>query len=161
MKSYYLWNPDSNTWSQQAWPLFAILAKPGVTDERLLADATSNQVLTVAQARSSSGRKLVLTAPEHSLLKHSVPKTSPGKVVPQASGKVSANDSLSLEYKVLNLQDVCAEGRFDADALTYALNTYSRQGWHVHSCQMTSISSSSGEWGDALVLILQRKVRSQ
>ena len=145
MKSYYLWKPDSNSWSKQALSLHSILAQPGITDECLLADAATNQMLTVAQARACAGRKPKLTAPEHSLLKHCVQKPPANK------------DTPLLEYKVLSLKEPCFGGQFDADALTYALNAHSRQGWHVHSCQMTSISSANGEWSEALLVILQRR----
>ena len=146
MKSYYLWSPGGNAWSKQALPLLAILQQPGVTDESLLADAASNQLLTVAQARSCTDRKLKLTTPENSVLKHCLQKIQP-------------KATISMEYKVLSLKDTCLGGNFDADALTYTLNAHSRQGWHVHSCQMTTTSSSHGEWSEALLVILQRRSR--
>lgn len=166
MKSYYLWNPGRNSWSKQALSLHSILAQPGITDECLLADAATNQMLTVAQARACAGRKPKLTAPEHSLLKHCVQKPPANKEKPKAqvatpvappADAAQPKDPLPLEYKVLSLKEPCFGGRFDADALTYALNAHSRQGWHVHSCQMTSISSANGEWSEALLVILQRR----
>ena len=155
MKRYYLWNPTHKTWSKQAMTLQAILALTGVTDDWLLTEMETNKLLTVAQARGSGERKPKLLPPEQSLLKTRLPVSSVCKATQETPPKSPAR----MEYKVLSLKDAFFGGRFDADALTYALNAHSRQGWHVQSCQMTSTSSENGEWHECLLVILQRRLR--
>ena len=159
MTSYYILDSKNNTWSRHHYPLHVILARPGITDSHLLADACSGKTLTVAQARAS--KKPRLTSPEQSLLKGCVkggtksPKLSlskPGRNENRHSFKTQEYG----EYKVLSQHDPCFGGRFDADALEHALNELSRQGWHVLNCQMAAISVESGELRDELLVVLRR-----
>lgn len=163
MNSYYILDEKNNTWSRQHYPLHAILARPGIADSHLLADAHTGKTLTVAQARSH--KKPRLTPPEQSLLKgcvaHTVkPKaeraTAPKHKAAETPRKVPGEHRFPTEYKVLSQYDSCFGGRFDADALAHALNVHSRQGWHVLSCQMAAVSTDSGELREELLVVLQR-----
>lgn len=159
MSNYYVLNPHNNTWSRTPLPLQAILAQPGITDAHLLADALTRKTFTVAQLRGT-GRKPRLVAPEQSLLKTCMAKgceSSPQKMNASVV-KVRTPQKAHSEYKVLSRNDACFGGRFDADVLTHVLNSHSRQGWHVLSCQMAAVSSDSGELRDELLVVLHRRV---
>lgn len=159
MTSYYILDAKNNTWSRQHYPLHTILARPGITDTHLLADASSGKTLTVAQARA--GKKPRLTSPEQSLLKDCVKGGS--KSTKLSLNKPVRNENYHPfnrheygEYKVLSQNDPCFGGRFDADALEHVLNELSRQGWHVLNCQMAAVSAVSGELRDELLIVLRR-----
>lgn len=51
MKTYFLLDRNSNTWSTEHYELRAILATPGISEEQILSDSRTRQMMTVAQAR--------------------------------------------------------------------------------------------------------------
>ena len=50
MNTYFVLDPDTNTWSPNHQPLKEIMSTPGVTGNHLLANAQTQETLTVAQA---------------------------------------------------------------------------------------------------------------
>lgn len=164
MTRYYILDSTNNTWSRRHYPLHAILSRPGVTDEHMLADAQSGQTLTVAQARAC--KKLRLTPPNQSLLRSCVPgyesttKAGSKGTMQPIPMKIAANPhsgrSKKSEYKVLSQNAPCFGGRFDAETLEHVLNELAGEGWQVLSCQTAAIASEYGELKKELLVLLCR-----
>lgn len=162
MKTYYILDTKTNTWSLRHLPLKDIVAAPGVTGSHLLADAHTQQTLTVAQALATE-RKHRLKIPAQSLLR--VPETSPvnspvapllvtrpvSRLRPVVSQSTRNKPDRS-EYKVLGQGDEILCGQLDAPSLELALNTYAQQGWKVLSC----VPSQGGVTADWLIIMERR-----
>lgn len=167
MKTYFILDPDTNSWSSSHLPLNEIMATPGVTGSHLLANAHTRKTLTVAQALAEA-RKPALKMPTVPLIK--MPEFPTGAVStavpdakrvsrlrPAAQTAVSRKKSRS-EYKVLDRQDECFGGRFDASSLELVLNTYAQQGWKVLSCVPSAADRpAEPESGDFLI-VMERKI---
>ena len=162
MKTYYILDPDTNTWSQNHLPLNKIMATPGITGNHLLANARTSRTLTVAQALAAS-RQPALKTPTVPLVKLPVSPTGTSSTTVPASKPASRlrpaghpGKRKRSEYKVLNSQDECFNGQVNASSLELALNTYAQQGWKVLSC-ITSATLTTPAPGDFL-LVMERKI---
>lgn len=171
MNTYFVLDPDTNTWSPNHQPLKEIMSTPGVTGNHLLANAQTQETLTVAQALAST-RKPALKAPTIPLLKLP-PAAAAGKAAGAAAAprptterphKSAVTQPLHRkkaprsEYKVLGQRDECFGGRFDAPSLELVLNSYARQGWKVLSCVQSPANPLAEPKLSDLLIVMERKV---
>lgn len=142
MKTYYILDTDTNTWSQEHRPLKEIMSMPGITGGHLLADARSRQTLTVAQALVSSRRAVALKAPSVPLLKLPSAAPSPaGEPAQKSAVNKQSTPAMPIrkirkycEYKVLGAHDECFGDQFNAAAPELVLNSLAQRGWRVLCC---------------------------
>ena len=156
MKTYYLLDTDTNTWSPEPLPLKDIMAMSGVTGSTMLADAQTRITLTVSAAVAAS-HKPRLKSPTKPLLRMdgTTRSASGGNTAASAPAHRKAHRS---EYKVLDRQAPCFGGNFCAYALEQALNTYARQGWRVRSCMMPGSSAAADAAPGEFFIVMERKV---
>ena len=162
MKTYFVLDTDTNSWSPMHLPLKEIMAMPGVTGSHLLADARTQQTLTVAQALAA-GRKPRLKSPTIPLValpeaaptrkSTPVPASKPTSRLRPAPEMPARKKSKRAEYKVLGQGDECFGGQLDAPSLELALNTYAQQGWKVLSCVPAGGASAAD-----LFIVMERKI---
>lgn len=168
MNTYFVLDPDTNTWSPNHQPLKEIMSTPGVTGGHLLANAQTQETLTVAQALAAS-RKSALKAPTVPLLKLPPSAAAAGKAAGAAAAprptterphKSAVTQPLHRkkaprsEYKVLRQRDEC----FDAPSLELVLNSYARQGWKVLSCMQSPANPLAEPKLSDLLIVMERRV---
>lgn len=168
MKTYFVLDPDTNTWSRNHRPLKEIMSTPGVTGSHLLANAQTRETLTVAQALSAT-RKSALKAPSVPLLKlpdsaaggtakEAAPAGKPGSMLRPVGSAPARKKSKRSEYKVLGQRDECFGGRFDAASLELVLNSFAQQGWKVLSCVQSSANPLAEPKLSDLLIVMERKI---
>ena len=168
MNTYFVLDPDTNTWSRNHQPLKEIMSTPGVTGGHLLANAQTQETLTVAQALAAT-RKSALKAPTVPLLKLPPSAAAAGKAaaskMPAAQPRKTAaaqpvrkKKASRSEYKVLGQHDECFGGRFDADSLELVLNSFAQQGWKVLSCMHSTAAQSGKKSLSDLLIVMERRI---
>lgn len=168
MKTYFVLDPDTNTWSSNHRPLKEIMSTPGVTGNHLLANARTRETLTVSQALATT-RKTALKSPTIPLLKlpdsaaggaakESAPAGKPGSMLRPVGGAPARKKAKRSEYKVLGQRDECFGGRFDASSLELVLNSYAQQGWKVLSCVQSSANPLAEPKLSDLLIVMERKI---
>lgn len=169
MKTYYILDPDTNTWSRNHLPLREIVAMPGVTGNHLLANARTQQTQTVAEALASARKPTAPKAPTVPLLKLPPVKGrtvtapgAPGKNNPKAgktaTAQIKGGKGKRIQYKVLGHQDECFGNHFNAATLELVLNSFAQQGWKVLSCLPPAAGGSTASAPADLLIVMERKV---
>lgn len=161
MKTYYILDTDTNTWSPEPLLLKDIMAMSGVTGSTMLADARTRLTMTVADALAAS-RKKRKKSPLLSMFKrmqNPEPSAAKSTAVPLTTGPMPARlKPHRSEYKVLDRLDSCFGENFCANALEQALNTYARQGWRVLSCVLPGCNSPAEHAARDFLIVMERKV---
>lgn len=170
MKTYFILDHSSNTWSEEHYRLSAILAMPGICEEQVLSDACTQQVLTVAQARSMQQRQrpAMPAVTQHKLVvatagakPSNVASAGVGKAV--RGNKPSVGSQLPLsslpkkqerEYKIISSSDGVFNGNFTLQRFNQVLNNHAKQGWKVISCNtMPAYAADGCEYQDVFALM--------
>ncbi len=181
MNTYFILDHQSNTWSDSHYPLSSILATPGITEEHILANARTQQTLTVAQARSIATpqpvRKKSTTPATASLKiagyntkKPTMNKTLVGgmslnrsnKEKRNVGGQISLSDipkKSDREYKVINQHDAVFQGQFNAQKLNQVLNKYAQRGWRVISCTTAPVYTEDGSERQEMMIVLEKDAK--
>lgn len=161
MKTYYILDSDTNTWSSEPLLLKDIMAMRGVTGSTMLADARTRLTMTVADALAAS-RKPRKKSPLLSMFKrmqNPEPSAAKSTAVPLTTGPMPTRlKPHRSEYKVLDRLDSCFGENFCANALEQALNTYARQGWRVLSCVLPGSNSPAEHATRDFLIVMERKV---
>ena len=178
MKTYFLLDRSTNTWSTDHYELSAILATPGISEEQILSDSRTRQMFTVAQARtmlqqrprlntpSSGGPKLTLSTPAGS----SVAQKNGNKTLTQGMSlnkdkPKKPGDSIPLsslqkkqerEYKTICRTDSVFNGRFTPHSLSKVLNAHAKQGWRVVSSNTAPSYAADGTEYQEFFVLLER-----
>lgn len=174
MTTYYILDRQSNTWSDQHYPLSSILATPGITGEHILANARTQQTLTVAQARAQGTAALKPTTAAPLSRQIAGYKPTPGNGNKTISGGLSQNrtrpknvgshqlplSSLqskgTAEYKVISQSDAIFNGQFNAQQLSRVLNSQAKKGWRVLSCNNVPVDQADGSTRQELLIVLTK-----
>lgn len=181
MTTYFILDQHSNTWSENHYPLSSILSFPGITDAHILANARTQQTLTVAQARSLAtpqpARKTPTTPAASSLKvagykaqKPAANKTLVGgmslthsnKPEKKIGGQLSLSDipkKSGREYKVIGQNDPIFQGQFSAQKLSMVLNKYAQRGWRVISCTMVPVCAEDGTEKQEMMIVLEKDTK--
>lgn len=178
MKTYFLLDRSSNTWSTEHYELRAILATPGISEEQILSDSRTRQMMTVAQARhmlqqrprmgvpATGGPKLTLSTPAGS----SVAQKKGNKTLTQGMSlnkekNYKPGDSMPLsslqkkqerEYKTICRTDSVFNGQFTPHLLSKVLNAHARQGWRVVSSNTAPSYAADGTEYQEFFVLLER-----
>lgn len=178
MTTYFILDRNSNTWSDSHYPLSSILATPGITEEHILANARTQQTLTVAQARSLAtpqpARKMPTTTAGSALRiagyntqKPAMNKTLVGgmslnrnnKADRKPGGQLTLSDipkKSGREYKVISQHDDVFQGQFNAQKLNQVLNKHAQRGWRVISCTTAPVYTEDGTERQEMMIVLEK-----
>ena len=171
MTTYFILDRNNNTWSDQHYPLSSILATPGITGEHILANARTQQTLTVAQARAMGTTARNATA-KPAVVKAAAP-TRPaanksltlGTSLNRDKKPATIGDKIPLsslakknavEYKTLSQNDRIFNGHFTPQTLQQALNNLAQKGWRVIGSSTATISDEQGYEKPELIVLLER-----
>ena len=172
MTTYFILDRHNNTWSEQHYPLSSILSTPGITGEHILANARTQQTLTVAQARAMGARPRTAAAKPAATAKAAIgPRPAAHKAMglgstPNRSKKgVVLGDKIPLaslakkntiEYKTLSQNDRMFNGKFTPQSLQQALNSLAQKGWRVISSSTATMYDEQGSEKPELIVLLER-----
>ena len=166
MTVYYILDPATNTWSEEAYPLNSILSIPGICGEHVLSDAHTGQTLTVSQAHALSTAAAAAPAPRP--VAPAMPK-GPNKTLTQGMSlnrdKAKSPNQISIsslqkkpsrEYRVLSQSDPRFNGMFSPQLLTQELNNMATRGWRVISMTTAPLYAADGSIINELMVLLER-----
>lgn len=163
MTTYYILDPATNAWTEEAYPLNSILTIPGISGEHVLSDAQTGQTLTVSQAHALS-----TATPAHRPAAPAMPK-GPNKTLTQGMSlsrdKAKSPNQLSIsslqkkptrEYRVLSQSDPRFNGMFSPQLLAQELNNMATRGWRVISMTTAPLYAEDGSIINELMVLLER-----
>lgn len=178
MTTYFILDRNSNTWSDSHYPLSSILATPGITEEHILANARTQQTLTVAQARSMATQQPARKKPStpaasalriagYNTQKPAMNKTLVGgmslnrnnKADRKPGGHLTLSDipkKSGREYKVISQHDAVFQGQFNAQKLNQVLNKHAQRGWRVISCTTAPVYTEDGTERQEMMIVLEK-----
>lgn len=172
MTTYFILDRNNNTWSDQHYPLSSILSTPGITGEHILANARTQQTLTVAQARAMGARpRTTATKPAPAAKSATSPRPAANKSVTLGTSLnrdkkatplgdriplASLTKKNAIEYKTLSQNDRIFNGRFTPQSLQQALNNLAQKGWRVISSSTATTYDEQGLEKPELIVLLER-----
>ncbi len=169
MTTYFILDRQNNTWSDAHYPLSSILATPGITEGHILANARTQETLTVAQARNRTQQTLQkpkLAAQPNRAVKTPVNKTLTMGMTfnrEKSAAKPGSHMSLSAipkkadrEYKVISQNDRIFNGQFNAQSLHQVLNNHAKKGWRVISCTTAPVYAEDGSERHEMMIVLEK-----
>lgn len=165
MTTYYILDRQNNKWSDTHYPLSSILSTPGITEGHILANARTQQTLTVAQARA-----LTKAVPKPTERRQSAKPTVNRTLTmgmtfnrEKAGSQTGSHMSLSAipkkadrEYKVISQSDRIFNGQFNAQSLHQVLNSHARKGWRVISCTTAPVLTADGSERYEMMVVLEK-----
>lgn len=168
MTTYYILDPATNAWTEEAYPLNSILTIPGISGEHVLSDAQTGQTLTVSQAHALSTAAAPAPTPAARPVAPAMPK-GPNKTLTQGMSlsrdKAKSPNQLSIsslqkkpsrEYRVLSQSDPRFNGMFSPQLLAQELNNLATRGWRVISMTTAPLYAADGSIVNELMVLLER-----
>lgn len=169
MTTYFILDQQNNKWSDAHYPLNSILATPGITEGHILANARTQETLTVAQARTrthATGGKVKSTLSVNRIAKPVSNKTpNRGLTFGREKSNTTVGSHISLsalpkkadrEYKVISQRDRIFNGQFNAQSLHQVLNSHARKGWRVISCTAVPVYAEDGSEHNEIMVVLEK-----
>lgn len=169
MTTYFILDRQNNKWSDAHYPLSSILATPGITEGHILANARTQETLTVAQARTRTQPATAKAKPGTAVNRIAKPATnktqSSGLTFNREKSSTKPGHLISLsaipkkadrEYKVISQSDRIFNGQFSARSLHQVLNNHARKGWRVISCTTAPVYAEDGSERNEMMVVLEK-----